>query len=111
MTTIEDEFYITNTAFIFDYQLEFSSISYKVFYHSKNCSVCSRLISAAVERFKNAGPSVHPRDAQPTLKQGRTTRSVVNTPVLLGQAPILWFCKYRMLDEQYYQKMNGFAIR
>ena len=37
-TTIESEFYITNTAFIFDFQLEFSSIAYKVYYHSKNYS-------------------------------------------------------------------------
>ena len=46
-STIENKFYITNTAFIFDYQLEFSSISYKVYYHRKNYSVYSRSISAA----------------------------------------------------------------
>ena len=46
-TTIENEFYITNTAFVLDYQLEFSSIAYKVYYYSKNYSVYSRSISAA----------------------------------------------------------------
>ena len=41
-STIENEFHITNTAFILDYQLEFSSIAYKVYYHSENYSVYSR---------------------------------------------------------------------
>ena len=46
-SAIENEFYIINTAFILDYQLEFSSIAYKVYYHSKNYVVYSRSSSAA----------------------------------------------------------------
>ena len=47
-TTIESEFHITNTVE--------TSLFIRVHFLLQ------------VERFKNAGPSVHPRDAQPTPK-------------------------------------------
>ena len=67
---IESEFYITNTAFILDYQLEFSSISYKLHYYNKAILFIRVQFQLQVERFKNAGPSVHPRDARPAPKHG-----------------------------------------